>query len=116
MRRLFHHLTFYGFMLCFAATVVATFYHYALGWKAPYPGTSLPVALGVLEASALVAGPIGLMRFEPVAIPTSAIARRPASTTGSCSCCWRRVSPGSRCSPCARRRPWACSSRSTWAR
>ena len=60
-RRLFHHLTFYGFVLCFAATVVATFYHYALGWKAPYPWTSLPVALGVLGGLGLVAGPIGLM-------------------------------------------------------
>src|SRR4030095_15378836 len=36
-RRWFHHFTFYGFMLCFAATCVATVYHYALGWKAPYP-------------------------------------------------------------------------------
>ncbi len=30
-RRLYHHLTFYGFMLCFAATSVATLYHYLLG-------------------------------------------------------------------------------------
>ena len=27
-RRRFHHFTFYGFMLCFAATSVATIYHY----------------------------------------------------------------------------------------
>jgi citrate/tricarballylate utilization protein len=27
-RRRFHHATFYGFMLCFAATSVATLYHY----------------------------------------------------------------------------------------
>ncbi len=27
-RRGFRHLTFYGFMLCFAATGVATLYHY----------------------------------------------------------------------------------------
>ncbi|PFN80928.1 tricarballylate utilization protein TcuB, partial [Bacillus sp. AFS076308] len=26
-RRRFHHLTFYGFMLCFAATGVATLFH-----------------------------------------------------------------------------------------
>lgn len=35
MRRRFHHFTFYGFMLCFAATVVATGYHYFAGWEAP---------------------------------------------------------------------------------
>lgn len=32
-----HHFTFYGFMLCFAATGVATLYHFLLGWSAPYP-------------------------------------------------------------------------------
>ena len=37
-----HHLTFYGFMLCFAATSLATFYHYVLGWTAPYDLSSLP--------------------------------------------------------------------------
>ncbi|MCT7036700.1 tricarballylate utilization protein TcuB, partial [Salmonella enterica subsp. enterica serovar Infantis] len=36
-RRRFHHFTFYGFMLCFAATGVATLYHFLLGWSAPYP-------------------------------------------------------------------------------
>ncbi len=35
-RRRFHHFTFYGFLLCFAATSVATLYHYLLGWPAPY--------------------------------------------------------------------------------
>lgn len=48
LRRRFHHLTFYGFMLCFAATVVATGYHYFAGWEAPYPFFSLPVLLGTL--------------------------------------------------------------------
>ena len=37
LRRRFHHCTFYGFMLCFAATVVATGYHYIAGREAPYP-------------------------------------------------------------------------------
>jgi citrate/tricarballylate utilization protein len=59
-RRRFHHLTFYGFMLCFAATVVAAFYHFALGWKAPYPFFSLPVILGVVGGFGLLAGPVGL--------------------------------------------------------
>ncbi len=48
MRRRFHHFTFYGFMLCFAATVVATGYHYFAGWEAPYPFFSVPVMLGTL--------------------------------------------------------------------
>ena len=59
-RRRFHHLTFYGFMLCFAATAVATVYHFALGWKAPYPLLSLPVMLGVFGGLGLLVGTAGL--------------------------------------------------------
>jgi len=59
-RRRFHHLTFYGFMLCFAATVVATVYHFVLGWKAPYPLLSLPVMLGVVGGLGLLVGTAGL--------------------------------------------------------
>jgi citrate/tricarballylate utilization protein len=46
-RRKAHHLTFYGFMLCFLATSVATLYHYVFGWVAPYDLTSLPKLFGV---------------------------------------------------------------------
>jgi citrate/tricarballylate utilization protein len=60
-RRRFHHLTFYGFLLCFAATCVATLYHYLLGWHAPYPLTSLPVLLGTLGGIGLLFGPAGLL-------------------------------------------------------
>ena len=60
IRALFHHLTAYGFALCFAATAVATWYHYALDWQAPYPLTSLPVILGVTGGLGLVVGPAGL--------------------------------------------------------
>ena len=35
-RKRFHHFTFYGFMLCFASTSVATIYHYFFDWHAPY--------------------------------------------------------------------------------
>ncbi len=55
-RRRAHHFTFYGFMLCFAATCVATLYHYAWGWKAPYALSSLPVLLGTLGGVAMVLG------------------------------------------------------------
>jgi citrate/tricarballylate utilization protein len=60
-RRRFHHLTFYGFMLCFAATCVATLEHYLLGLHAPYPLLSLPVLLGTAGGIGLLAGPAGLL-------------------------------------------------------
>jgi citrate/tricarballylate utilization protein len=59
-RRRFHHATFYGFMLCFAATCVATLYHYAFGRQAPYAWTSLPVLLGTAGGIGLLVGPAGL--------------------------------------------------------
>ena len=55
------HLTFYGFMLCFAATAVATAYHYVFKWPAPYSYTSLPVLLGTLGGLGLLVGPAGLL-------------------------------------------------------
>jgi citrate/tricarballylate utilization protein len=60
-RRRFHHLTFYGFLLCFASTSVATLYHYLFGWSAPYVLTSLPVLLGTAGGIGLVIGPSGLL-------------------------------------------------------
>jgi citrate/tricarballylate utilization protein len=63
-RRRFHHLTFYGFALCFAATGVATVYHYVFGWVAPYGWTSLPKLLGTLGGIGLVFGPAGLWRLH----------------------------------------------------
>jgi citrate/tricarballylate utilization protein len=60
-RRRFHHLTFYGFALCFASTSVATVYHYVLGLQAPYALTSLPVLLGTVGGLGLLIGPAGLL-------------------------------------------------------
>ncbi len=60
-RKTFHHFTFYGFMLCFASTSVATYYHYMLNFKAPYPILSLPVLLGVTGGIALLIGTAGLI-------------------------------------------------------
>jgi citrate/tricarballylate utilization protein len=60
-RRRYHHFTFYGFMLCFAATCVATLYHYAFNWHAPYPLLSLPVLLGTVGGVGLLIGPTGLL-------------------------------------------------------
>lgn len=60
-RRIYHHLTSYGFLLCFAATVVATGYHYLLGREAPYPWYDLPVLLGIAGGIGLLIGPAGLL-------------------------------------------------------
>jgi citrate/tricarballylate utilization protein len=60
-RKRFHHCTFYGFLLCFASTTVATLYHYALRWPAPYPVLSLPVVLGAAGGIGLLIGPAGLL-------------------------------------------------------
>ncbi|MBQ0921506.1 tricarballylate utilization 4Fe-4S protein TcuB [Hydrogenophaga aromaticivorans] len=63
-RRRFHHLTFYGFMLCFAATSVATLYHYLLGQPAPYDLPSLPKLLGAVGGVSLALGTAGLWRLN----------------------------------------------------
>jgi citrate/tricarballylate utilization protein len=60
-RRLFHHFTFYGFMLCFASTCLATFQHYVMNLPAPYPTSSLVVILGTVGGMGLIAGPAGLL-------------------------------------------------------
>jgi citrate/tricarballylate utilization protein len=61
LRRIFHHFTFYGFLLCLAATSVATLYHYAFNWIAPYGYTSLPKLLGITGGVGLLIGPAGLL-------------------------------------------------------
>jgi citrate/tricarballylate utilization protein len=59
-RRWLHHATFYGFMLCFASTCVATLYHIA-GTPAPYAYSSLPVLLGTAGGIGLVVGTAGAL-------------------------------------------------------
>jgi citrate/tricarballylate utilization protein len=59
-RRRAHHLTFYGFLLCFAATCVATLYHYLLQRPAPYGWLALPKLLGLSGGVLLVLGCAGL--------------------------------------------------------
>ena len=74
-RRRYHHLTFYGFMLCFAATSVATLYHYLLGREAPYGYLELPVVLGTVGGVMLSLGTAGLWqmkrRMDPVLRPVA---------------------------------------------
>ncbi len=63
-RRLWHHLTFYGFLLCFASTSSATVMHYGFGWEAPYSWMSLPVFLGFWGGLGITVGPVMLMRAK----------------------------------------------------
>lgn len=60
VRRRFHHFMFYGFMLCFASTSVATLYDHWGGLLAPYPFWSLPVQLGFWGGIGLLIGTCGL--------------------------------------------------------
>ncbi len=64
MRRVFHHFTFYGFLLCFASTSVAAVYDNVFGWRAPYAYLSLPVVLGALGGLGLIVGPLGLLALK----------------------------------------------------
>jgi citrate/tricarballylate utilization protein len=76
LRRRFHHLTFYGFMLCFASTCVATAYHYFLDLEAPYSLGSLPVVLGTVGGIALAVGAFGLLWLNLRRHPLHASARQ----------------------------------------
>ena len=59
-RKWYHHLTFYGFMLCFASTSTGTLYHYLLGREAPYGYFEVPVVLGTVGGVILCIGTFGL--------------------------------------------------------
>jgi len=63
-RRRAHHLTFYGFLLCFVATSLGTVYHYVFGWVAPYDLPSLPKVLGAVGGISLLLGTAGLFRLK----------------------------------------------------
>jgi citrate/tricarballylate utilization protein len=63
-RRWAHHLTLYGFLLCFAATSIATVYHYAFGWIAPYEFPSLPKLLGAVGGVMLCIGTAWLFALK----------------------------------------------------
>jgi citrate/tricarballylate utilization protein len=64
IRRYFHHATFYGFMLCLAATTIAFCYDHLLYRPAPYPFLSWPVVLGTVGGLALLAGTGGLFYLK----------------------------------------------------
>src|SRR5436305_10563881 len=61
LRKIYHHFTFYGFLLCFASTAMATLSHSLFAREAPYPWWDLPVVLGTLGGIGLLVGPAGLL-------------------------------------------------------
>ncbi len=64
VRRWFHHLVFYGFILCFTSTTVAFIYDHFLMLKAPYPLLSWPVMLGTFGGVGLLIGSVGLLYLK----------------------------------------------------
>lgn len=60
-RKRYHHLTFYGFALCLAATTLAAVLEGAFHQVAPYPLWHPVVVLGTVGGIGLVVGPIGLL-------------------------------------------------------
>ena len=116
-RRLYHHLTFYGFLLCFAATSRRDPLSLCLAREAPYPWYDLPVLLGTVGGIGMLVGPAGLLSGQVAAgseADGSAAARhgRRASSLmpvhgepDRAGCCWS----------CARLRPWASCSPCIWA-
>ncbi len=93
-RRRFHHATFYGFMLCFASTSVATLYHYGLGLQAPYALTSLPVLLGTLGGLGLLVGPAGLLWLNFKRHPLQGAAEQAPMDRGFIALLWLTASSG----------------------
>jgi citrate/tricarballylate utilization protein len=79
VRRWLHHLVFYGFALCFGATVVAAFYEHFLNITSPFPIISLPVVMGTIGGIALLVGTAGLLYLKtkmdraPTTVKTAAI-------------------------------------------
>ncbi|AUG55516.1 tricarballylate utilization 4Fe-4S protein TcuB [Thalassospira marina] len=69
-RRWFHQFTFWGFMLCFAATSTGTILHYGFDLPAPYGFVSLPKLFGILGGLGLIIGPLGLLALKIKADPT----------------------------------------------
>ena len=64
VRRSFHHLVFYGFMICIVATTVAAIYDHFLHWQAPYPLWSWPVILGTGGGLAMLTGTGGMLYLK----------------------------------------------------
>jgi citrate/tricarballylate utilization protein len=60
-RRVYHHLTYYGFALCLAATTLAAILEGAFDQVAPYAPWHPVVVLGTVGGIGLLVGPAGLL-------------------------------------------------------
>ncbi len=63
-RRWRHQMVMYGFLLCFAATCVATVMHYVFGMQAPYGLFSPPKLLGVPGGILLSMGTLAMVELK----------------------------------------------------
>lgn len=63
-RRWRHQMVLFGFLLCFAATAVATVMHYLFGLPAPYGFFSLPKLLGVPGGILLSVGTLAMIELK----------------------------------------------------
>jgi len=64
IRKWYHHLVFYGFLLCMASTTIAAIYHHFLDRAAPYPFWTWPVVLGTIGGVSLLVGTGGLLYLK----------------------------------------------------
>lgn len=66
-RRIFHHLTAYGFLFCFIATNLGVIYTHFLGLNAPYDFTQAPKLFGFVGGIMLCVGTAGLLWLKLIA-------------------------------------------------
>ncbi|ETD24799.1 tricarballylate utilization 4Fe-4S protein TcuB [Helicobacter macacae] len=60
-RRIYHHLTAYGFLFCFIATNLGAIWMHFLGLNAPYDITQAPKIFGLVGGIMLCVGTLGLL-------------------------------------------------------
>lgn len=64
VRRVYHSFTFWGFLFCFTATILAAIYQDFFHWLPPYSLSSAPVIFGAVGGVALIIGTSGLIWFK----------------------------------------------------
>jgi citrate/tricarballylate utilization protein len=93
-RRHAHHATFYGFLLCFAATSVATLYHYIGQSPAPYDLPSLPKLLGATGGVLMLIGCTGLFWLSLLRHPQHGEAQQQPMDRGFIALLWLIAATG----------------------
>lgn len=66
-RKLYHHLTAYGFLFCFIATSLGVVWTHFLGLNAPYDFNQAPKIFGLIGGIMLCIGTAGLMCLKLIA-------------------------------------------------